>query len=145
MSTAEDRVVLEIPGDAPALAALRATMRRWLGASAASDQEVTDITMATNEAVQNAIEHAHALTARSFQVELSREPGEVTVVIRDCGQWREGRSEDRGRGLPMNARADDRRAHRTVGERHRGDTAPHAEGARPPGGVIAAQIVRQPF
>jgi PAS domain S-box-containing protein len=101
LSTADDHVVLDIPGDAPALAALRATLRRWLGASAASDQEVTDITMATNEAVQNAIEHAHALSPRSLEVELHRRPHEVTVVIRDRGQWHEGRSQDRGRGLPM--------------------------------------------
>jgi serine phosphatase RsbU (regulator of sigma subunit)/anti-sigma regulatory factor (Ser/Thr protein kinase) len=101
LSTADDHVVLDIPGDAPALAALRATLRRWLGASAASDQEVTDITMATNEAVQNAIEHAHALSARPFEVELYRRPQEVTVVVRDRGHWRKGHSEDRGRGLPM--------------------------------------------
>jgi serine phosphatase RsbU (regulator of sigma subunit)/anti-sigma regulatory factor (Ser/Thr protein kinase) len=101
LSTAADRVVLEMPGDAPALAALRATLRRWLGASAASAEEITDITMATNEAVQNAIEHAHALSSRAFSVELQRDPRSVTVVVRDRGAWREGLSQDRGRGLPL--------------------------------------------
>jgi PAS domain S-box-containing protein len=101
LSTAADHVVLEMPGDAPALAVLRATLRRWLGASAASPEEITDITMATNEAVQNAIEHAHALTPRPFSVELQRDDGSVTVVVRDRGAWREGLSENRGRGLPL--------------------------------------------
>jgi PAS domain S-box-containing protein len=101
LSTADDRIVLEMPGDAPALEALRATLRRWLGASAASEEEVTDITMATNEAVQNAIEHAHALSPRAFDVELQRDAGEVTVVVRDRGRWREGGSENRGRGLGL--------------------------------------------
>jgi PAS domain S-box-containing protein len=101
LSTAADHVVLEMPGDAPALAALRATLRRWLGASAASPEEITDITMATNEAVQNAIEHAHALTPRPFSVELQRDDGSVTVVVRDRGAWREGLSHNRGRGLSL--------------------------------------------
>ncbi len=57
--------------------------------------------MATNEACQNAIEHAHALTPRPFQVELQRDDGAVTVVVRDRGGWREGLSENRGRGLPL--------------------------------------------
>jgi anti-sigma regulatory factor (Ser/Thr protein kinase) len=51
--------------------------------------------------VQNAIEHAHALTKRPFEVELLRGPREVTVVVRDRGRWHEGGSEDRGRGLPL--------------------------------------------
>jgi serine phosphatase RsbU (regulator of sigma subunit)/anti-sigma regulatory factor (Ser/Thr protein kinase) len=101
ISSSDERVVLEMPGEAPALAALRATVRRWLAASAATHEEIQDITMAVNEAVQNSIEHGHALNPRPFEVELYRASGEVVVVVRDRGRWRKGSNTDRGRGIPL--------------------------------------------
>jgi anti-sigma regulatory factor (Ser/Thr protein kinase) len=101
ISSADERVLLEMPGDPPALAALRATVRRWLAASEASPEEIQDITMAVNEAVQNSIEHGHALNPRPFDVELSRADGEVVVVVRDRGRWRTGSNSERGRGIPL--------------------------------------------
>ena len=57
--------------------------------------------MAANEAVQNAIEHGHALVPRPLDVELAREAGTVTIVVRDQGAWRRPGTEDRGRGIPL--------------------------------------------
>ncbi|HSD80783.1 MAG TPA: SpoIIE family protein phosphatase [Solirubrobacteraceae bacterium] len=101
IGAADDRVVLEMPGDAAALVALRAALRRWLAASHADAEEIDDITMAANEAVQNAIEHGHARNPRPFEVELSRRAGEVAVTVRDHGSWRSGSDADRGRGIPL--------------------------------------------
>jgi serine phosphatase RsbU (regulator of sigma subunit)/anti-sigma regulatory factor (Ser/Thr protein kinase) len=101
LGPADERVVLQMPGDAPALAGLRATLRTWLAASDAAPEEIQDITMAVNEAVQNAIEHGHALNPRPFEVELQREDGEVVVEVRDRGRWRKSSEADRGRGIPL--------------------------------------------
>ena len=101
VSAADDHVVLATRGDAAALTAVRGTLRRWLEASGADPEEVAEVTMAANEAVQNAIEHAHGLAPRPLDVELVREAGTVTIVVRDQGAWRRPGTEDRGRGIPL--------------------------------------------
>jgi PAS domain S-box-containing protein len=101
LCAADERVLLELPGDAPALSALRATLRRWLAASPADEDEIADVTMAVNEAVQNAIEHAHGLRPRPLAVELQRGDGEIVAVVRDRGSWRAAGQGDRGRGIPL--------------------------------------------
>jgi PAS domain S-box-containing protein len=95
------RVELEVVGDEPSLRAFRGTLRRWLAAGGAERDVVQDVTMAANEALQNAIEHGHALTRRSVDVVLDRSDGEVVVVVSDHGHWREPRDTVRGRGLPL--------------------------------------------
>jgi PAS domain S-box-containing protein len=95
------RVALSLPGDPEGLHSLRATLRRWLTEQETADSMAAEVTMATNEAVQNAIEHAHGLGPEPFEIELEREGDEVVVSVRDHGRWREGRSGDRGRGLPL--------------------------------------------
>jgi anti-sigma regulatory factor (Ser/Thr protein kinase) len=57
--------------------------------------------MAVNEACQNAIEHAYALSPEPFDVRLERDEGEICVTVRDRGGWRDSQSVDRGRGLPL--------------------------------------------
>lgn len=101
LCAADEHVLLELPGDAPALTALRATLRRWLAASPADEDEIADVTMAVNEAVQNAIEHAHGLRPRPLAVELRRGDGEIVAVVRDRGAWRAAGQNDRGRGIPL--------------------------------------------
>lgn len=94
-------VALALPGERHGLATLRTTLRRWLVEQEAEAQAAEEITMAANEAVQNAIEHAHGLGAEPFEVELIRDGDHVVVHVRDHGRWREGASGDRGRGLPL--------------------------------------------
>jgi anti-sigma regulatory factor (Ser/Thr protein kinase) len=101
ISAADERIRLELPGDPTALAGMRAAVRRWLAGSDAEGDEIGDITMAINEAAQNAIEHGHALATRPFEVELERRGGEIVATIRDHGHWRDPSQSDRGRGIPL--------------------------------------------
>jgi PAS domain S-box-containing protein len=94
-------VALALPGERQGLATLRSTLRRWLAEQEAGAQATEEITMAANEAVQNAIEHAHGLGREPFEVELVRDGDDVVVHVRDRGRWRDGSSGDRGRGLPL--------------------------------------------
>ena len=96
-----ERVELEVAGDPAALAAARETVRRWLGEAGAGPDELHDITMACNEACQNAIEHAYELGADLFDVILERDGAQVSVTVRDHGRWRTTTSPDRGRGLDL--------------------------------------------
>ena len=96
------RVHLEVTGERPALAGTRELVRRWLRESGARPEQVQDITMACNEACQNAIEHAYALTPDAFAVELERSGREIVVTIRDRGCWSDGDGvPGRGRGLEL--------------------------------------------
>lgn len=59
------------------------------------------MTLAVNEACENAIEHAHRFGGLPLHVELRRDDGLVTIAVRDRGRWRQGRSPDRGRGFTL--------------------------------------------
>jgi anti-sigma regulatory factor (Ser/Thr protein kinase) len=97
----EERVVLEVAGDPGALSAARELVRRWLSEAGAGPDEQHDITMACNEACQNAIEHGYDGGADLFDVILERDGGQVSVTVRDRGRWRTTTSPDRGRGLDL--------------------------------------------
>jgi PAS domain S-box-containing protein len=97
----DGRVVLEVAGDPGALSATRDTVRRWLGEAGASASETHDITMACNEACQNAIEHAYELGADLFDVLLERSGAQISITVRDHGRWRTTTSPDRGRGMGL--------------------------------------------
>jgi len=96
-----DKISLPVWGEPGALAALRAMLRRWLEEAGATWIETHDITMACNEACENAIEHAYDLGADIFDVEFARSRRKVEIVVRDYGTWSTSTSEDRGRGLPL--------------------------------------------
>jgi PAS domain S-box-containing protein len=87
--------------DPEALGALRGALRRWLTEIDATPDEAGEITLAANEAWQNAIEHGNAFAAVPITVELEvADDGEVTVTVRDLGH--DGTREpdpDRGRGI----------------------------------------------
>jgi PAS domain S-box-containing protein len=100
-ATLGSHVALALPGERDGLASLRSTLRRWLAEQAAGEQAAEEVTMAANEAVQNAIEHAHGLGSEPFEVELARDGEDIVVSIRDRGRWHDGTSGDRGRGLPL--------------------------------------------
>jgi len=101
VSDTAQRLDLEVVGDEPSLRAFRGTLRRWLAAAGSAPEELQDVTMAANEAIQNAIEHGHGLTRRSVEVTLARTDGTVEVTVRDEGTWRPPRDDTRGRGLPL--------------------------------------------
>ena len=102
-SRLESRLDLEVVGNPDALASMRALLRRWLQETTDDAGLVEEVTMAVNEAAQNAIEHAHELAATPVQMTLAREGGGVTVSIRDRGVWvsHDRNDEERGRGMPL--------------------------------------------
>jgi serine phosphatase RsbU (regulator of sigma subunit)/anti-sigma regulatory factor (Ser/Thr protein kinase)/putative methionine-R-sulfoxide reductase with GAF domain len=89
------------PARAEALVSVRHVMRRWLRHHGAGDDEAYDITVASQEACANAIEHAYAPGERTFELDASNDGGTIEVVVRDRGRWRAARGRNRGRGLPM--------------------------------------------
>jgi serine phosphatase RsbU (regulator of sigma subunit)/putative methionine-R-sulfoxide reductase with GAF domain/anti-sigma regulatory factor (Ser/Thr protein kinase) len=96
-----DRIVTRWPADADALAHIRHLLRRWLRHQGAGDDEIYDITVATQEACANAVEHAYAPGEEAFEVRATRTGRDVEIAVRDGGQWRRARGAHRGRGLPM--------------------------------------------
>jgi anti-sigma regulatory factor (Ser/Thr protein kinase)/putative methionine-R-sulfoxide reductase with GAF domain len=96
-----DELRLRLAADPDVLAGMRRSLRRWLRARGAGDDDVQAITLACGEAAANAIEHAYPPGPASFDLEASAADGEVTLVVRDHGGWREPRGEHRGRGLGL--------------------------------------------
>ena len=97
----DERIVLKVAGDPGALTSARDIVRRWLGEAGADAVETHDITMACNEACQNAIEHGYELGADLFDVVLSRSGADVSITVRDHGGWKTTTTPDRGRGLEL--------------------------------------------
>jgi anti-sigma regulatory factor (Ser/Thr protein kinase) len=94
-------LVLELSAEPRVLAAVRRTLRRWLYEHGASPEDLSEITIAVNEACTNAIEHAYSPAPAAFELEARAEDGEVTLIVRDTGTWRSPRGEHRGRGLKI--------------------------------------------
>jgi serine phosphatase RsbU (regulator of sigma subunit)/DNA-binding response OmpR family regulator/anti-sigma regulatory factor (Ser/Thr protein kinase) len=98
---ATDRLALTLPAVPEALITARRALRNWLGELGAGPQAVYDLTLAAGEACTNAIEHAYAPGDASFDIEAQHEDDAVRVVVRDYGQWRPARGQNRGRGLRL--------------------------------------------
>lgn len=93
------------------LGAMRRHLRRWLQETGAHPTETAEITLAVNEAMQNAIEHGNAYAVAPITVALDLRSDDVVVVVRDLGH--DGSrcpDPDRGRGIQlMSALMDDAR------------------------------------
>jgi serine phosphatase RsbU (regulator of sigma subunit)/anti-sigma regulatory factor (Ser/Thr protein kinase) len=87
--------------DGEALGALRRTLRRWLAEAGASADDVAAVTMAANEAWENAIEHAHAFAPVPISVAFERRDDDVYVTVHDAGAPPGESDPDRGRGLAL--------------------------------------------
>ena len=87
--------------DPDALGALRRTLRRWLAEAGASDDDVAAVTMAANEAWQNAIEHAHDFAPVPISVAFERRDDDVFITVHDAGAAPGATDPDRGRGLEL--------------------------------------------
>src|SRR4051794_3259903 len=91
---------LALPADPDELAGMRHTLERWLEEANVEERDAYRITLATNEACMNAIEHAHGRSA--FEVDADISDDEVDVTVRDRGRWRAPRESGHGgRGLDM--------------------------------------------
>jgi len=96
-----DPLVLKLPVDAESIPVARGVMRRWLEATAASPEELMEITLACSEACANAVEHAYGPGGSEYEVEVATIGDRITLAVRDTGQWREPRGTNRGRGLTL--------------------------------------------
>jgi anti-sigma regulatory factor (Ser/Thr protein kinase) len=95
------RLELRVPAEREQLAGVRSTVRRWLEGVGAAGGDVADILLACGEAAANAVEHAYGPTDADFGLSAEFSDGEVVLTIRDRGQWRAPRGENRGRGRAL--------------------------------------------
>jgi anti-sigma regulatory factor (Ser/Thr protein kinase) len=94
------RLHLALPADPDELSVIRHTLERWLESANVTERDAYRITLATNEACMNAIEHARGRT--DFEVDAAISGDDVDVTVRDQGRWRSPRpSGVGGRGLDM--------------------------------------------
>jgi serine phosphatase RsbU (regulator of sigma subunit)/anti-sigma regulatory factor (Ser/Thr protein kinase) len=92
---------LQLPAEPKTLAQVRRILRRWLVERGADEGDVAEVTIAVSEACANAIEHAYSPAPADFQLDAWGTNGEITVAVRDTGQWRPPRGQNRGRGLSI--------------------------------------------
>ncbi|HTU31171.1 MAG TPA: SpoIIE family protein phosphatase [Solirubrobacteraceae bacterium] len=100
-SPVPDELMLEFPAEPRVLSEARRALRRWLRHVGADRDQAAEITLAASEACANAIEHAYSPAPARFTLHARAHAGEVTLTVRDGGQWREPRGEHRGRGLTI--------------------------------------------
>jgi anti-sigma regulatory factor (Ser/Thr protein kinase)/putative methionine-R-sulfoxide reductase with GAF domain len=100
-SPVPDELHLRLPAQPKTLAQVRRILRRWLVERGADEGDVAEVTIAVSEACANAIEHAYPPAPASFQLDAWGRSGEITVAVRDTGQWRAPRGQNRGRGLSI--------------------------------------------
>ena len=91
-----------LPCNAKSIRALRLELRPFLDVTGLPGEELDDLVLAACEAADNAIEHAGAPVAGSFDVSVDVDGVRVEITVRDYGRWRDPVPGDgRGRGLLM--------------------------------------------
>lgn len=93
-----------LPSTELSVCSLRHGLRSFLDDTGLPPDELHDLLLAACEAATNAIEHAQHPSEPYIDVLFEVEDGQVTIVVRDHGRWRDGPSgPHRGRGLMMMA------------------------------------------
>jgi GAF domain-containing protein/anti-sigma regulatory factor (Ser/Thr protein kinase)/PAS domain-containing protein len=82
-------LALRLQSDPSSLAAVRRELRRWLQRGGVDAEEANDILVACSEACANAIVHAAEPAEPDFEVTGTRTNGEISLVVRDFGHWRD--------------------------------------------------------
>lgn len=80
---------LRLTSDPSSLARVRRELRGWLDRGGVTSEEANDILVACSEACANVIVHATHATTDDFEVTGTRSNGEISVVVRDHGRWRD--------------------------------------------------------
>jgi anti-sigma regulatory factor (Ser/Thr protein kinase)/putative methionine-R-sulfoxide reductase with GAF domain len=102
---APDELQLKLPATPAVLSRTRHILRRWLQTKGADDVTVSEVVLAVNEACANAIEHAYPPGPAGFELTAREAAGELTIVVRDRGRWREPENPGRGHGSDIIAAA----------------------------------------
>jgi len=97
----KERFRVQLPTNRVSLRYARRTLGRWLEQAGAHRADAFDIQLASHEACANAIEHAYQFGEAEVELEARLTGGEVTLVVRDSGEWREQANGHRGRGIEM--------------------------------------------
>jgi anti-sigma regulatory factor (Ser/Thr protein kinase) len=93
-----DLFEVRLPAAAQSLTILRRALRDWLPANGANDDDVVEVLIAVGEAAGNAVEHAYGPGDAVFDVSGSVSGTMLEIAIRDFGNWRPPRGQNRGRG-----------------------------------------------
>ena len=83
------------------LSGMRRRLRSWLEDAAIAREDINLVLVAVNEAATNAIEHVYGRREGWFEVDGRLQDDELTVVVRDAGQWRPKAAGGGGRGLVL--------------------------------------------
>ena len=92
---------LSLPAISSSLATLRRSLRQWLAANGAAEDDEIEVLIAVGEAAGNAVEHAYGPADASFDVAGTIVNGYVEITVRDYGSWRPPRGHNRGRGTML--------------------------------------------
>jgi serine phosphatase RsbU (regulator of sigma subunit)/anti-sigma regulatory factor (Ser/Thr protein kinase) len=96
-----DSLTTQFPAEVESIPLMRRMLGRWLDEAGATTAESEDISLAASEACANAIEHAYGPAPGVLEVSAQMSAGEAVVAVRDFGNWRAPRGENRGRGLML--------------------------------------------
>jgi PAS domain S-box-containing protein len=89
------------PARASELSGMRRLVGGWLDDADVASEDINLVIVAVNEAATNAIEHAYGRHQGWFEVEGRLRGEDLTVVVRDAGQWRPKAAGGGGRGLAL--------------------------------------------
>jgi anti-sigma regulatory factor (Ser/Thr protein kinase) len=91
-----------LPATPISVPTMRRSLRAVLAESGLREEELYDLLLAACEAATNAIEHAQQPTVPYVDVLVDVMDGQVVIVVRDHGRWRDGPpTPHRGRGLSL--------------------------------------------
>lgn len=81
---------------------IRHALHDWLGSLPLSAEQVADVVLAVDEAVENVIKHAYdSDRLGSAELVLWTEPGTLCIEVIDYGEWRAPAGDRQGLGIPM--------------------------------------------
>lgn len=104
---AQTPLELQLRAESQVLGQIRSAARRWLSTAGATPEEVDELLLAVGEASSNVVEHAYGPDGGELQVRFERAGSDVTVTVRDQGNWRAPRGSNRGRGTLLMERCTD--------------------------------------
>ncbi|MGQ0482800.1 MAG: ATP-binding protein [Pseudonocardia sp.] len=81
---------------------IRHAVHEWLGTLALGEDQIADVVLAVDEAVENVIKHAYAADRLgSAELVLWTEPGTLCIEVIDYGEWQAPTGDSAGLGIPM--------------------------------------------
>ena len=107
---------LRLPAVTGSLAVVRRSLRRWIAENGGNDDDVLEVLIAAGEAAGNAVEHAYGPGDAVFDVTATVTGTTLDMTVRDYGQWRAPRGQNRGRGTLLMQRLMDDFEVRTTGD-----------------------------